>query len=76
MRRKNAVRFATDINGPMTPVSQMENRSCRLSPRSGAIVSTLSLNVHSVRLTDVYESYDGLAKDVRECQHRTDFKRD
>jgi hypothetical protein len=46
------------------------------SPRSGAIVSTLSSNVHSVRLTDVYESYDGLAKDVRECQHRADFKRD
>lgn len=32
--------------------------------------------VRTVRLTDIYECYDGLAKDIRKCQHRAYFERD
>lgn len=50
------------------------------NPRSGTASAFRSRpplrNAQTVRLTDVHESYDRPAKDVRKCQHRADFERD
>lgn len=57
-----------------------DRRGCLLMRVLGLVLSARYSCSHpcirTVRLTDVYECYDGLAKDVRKCQHRADFERD